>query len=452
MACGGKKNVETSSAATTADVDPQIRILLETIQKQNGKHEKQMSEMRQALRAANEENKKRVREIEVLGRSLAGMQLGEDTILTDVFTSVISHNDIAGTVRKTGVPPKEPPLLPKDLPSDEELAPTRPTEQPYLRAKDAIRYIPTLNGDDDIGVEDFIKEVRSLCSICTEQSLLLKAIKVEKIVGKAAQSIRNISIENYADLYDALRNNVAVQASADEFNEQLRELKQGNTESIQSFNIRFRRVLNKLTYAITNEYPQPITRRVMMEATMRRVTKIYINGLKREISHMIFTSKPKTLVEAEKEAADVERYLREERHGQYRRPRETIKRYGTKRPDTTRYVERPAGRIDQNRLPRPVAVLPSRPTQSELRPLQARIKCFKCGQLGHTSNQCTNFRTPGPQNKPPPRVNKVTTEDEYELMQPQEIYQQSYLDQKENPNNDFLSTQEQKLTSSEDTQ
>ena len=90
--------------------------------------------MRQALRATNEENKKRVREIEVLGRSLAGMQLGEDTILTDDFTSVISNNDISGTVRKTGVPQKEPPLLPRDLPSDEGLAPTRPTEQPYLRA------------------------------------------------------------------------------------------------------------------------------------------------------------------------------------------------------------------------------------------------------------------------------------------------------------------------------
>lgn len=46
-------------------------------------------------------------------------------------------------------------------------------------------------------------------SLCSEEELLLKAITVEKIIGKAAQSIRNIRIENYTDLFDALWQNVA---------------------------------------------------------------------------------------------------------------------------------------------------------------------------------------------------------------------------------------------------
>jgi hypothetical protein len=65
-----------------------------------------------------------------------------------------------------------------------------------------------LNGDDDIGVEDFIKEIQHMRNQCSLKELLLKAIKVEKIIGKAAQSIRNIPIDNYADLFEALRANV----------------------------------------------------------------------------------------------------------------------------------------------------------------------------------------------------------------------------------------------------
>ena len=108
MATGGKKNLETSSTASAMDKDPQIRTLLDAMQKQNEKHEKQMNEMRQALRAANEENKKRVQKIEVLGRSLAGMQLGEDTILTDDFTSIASNNEMQGTIRKGELLQKRP--------------------------------------------------------------------------------------------------------------------------------------------------------------------------------------------------------------------------------------------------------------------------------------------------------------------------------------------------------
>ena len=52
---------------------------------------------------------------------------------------------------------------------------------------------------------------RFLTRLFPHDTTLLKAIKVDKIVGKAAQCIRNITIENYANLHNALRSNVKIQ-------------------------------------------------------------------------------------------------------------------------------------------------------------------------------------------------------------------------------------------------
>lgn len=56
---------------------------------------------------------------------------------------------------------------------------------------------PILNGEDDIGVEDFVREIKEMRMMCSEQTLLLKMIKTEKIVGKAAMTIRNIHINEF---------------------------------------------------------------------------------------------------------------------------------------------------------------------------------------------------------------------------------------------------------------
>jgi hypothetical protein len=102
--------------------------------------------------------------------------------------------------------------------------------------------------------------------------------------------------------------------SNDEYNEQLRELRQGIKETIRSSYIRFRGTLNKVTYAITNEYPQPITRRVMIAGTMKKVNKIYLKGLRTDLGRLLFFDEAISLAEAEKKASELERYLREERN------------------------------------------------------------------------------------------------------------------------------------------
>lgn len=64
-----------------------------------------------------------------------------------------------------------------------------------------------------MGIEDFIQEVKEIRAMCSEKALLLKAIKVEKIIGQVAKSIRNIPLHSYVELYNALSQNVASQAT-----------------------------------------------------------------------------------------------------------------------------------------------------------------------------------------------------------------------------------------------
>ena len=45
---------------------------------------------------------------------------------------------------------------------------------------------------------------------------------------------------------------------------------------------------------------------------MRKVSRIYLKGLRHDIGLILFANEPISLSETEKKAADIERYLREE--------------------------------------------------------------------------------------------------------------------------------------------
>jgi hypothetical protein len=64
------------------------------------------------------------------------------------------------------------------------------------------------------------------------------------------------------------------------------------------------------------ENPQPLTRKIMLEKLMQKLSRIYLKGLRTDIGRMIIPRKPTTLIEAEKGAGDIDRYLREEQQRQ----------------------------------------------------------------------------------------------------------------------------------------
>ena len=116
--------------------------------------------------------------------------------------------------------------------------------QELIRAKETIRIVETLRGRDDVDVVDFIKSVEFAKQCCNEEQLLLKLILVEKIIGKAKRNIKYIDIKTYGELYVHLRNNVSIPTTVIACRNRLGQTKQGPTESIQSYNLRFRQTLN----------------------------------------------------------------------------------------------------------------------------------------------------------------------------------------------------------------
>jgi hypothetical protein len=149
-----------------------------------------------SIQQINEENKQRVKEIEILRRTVEKLKVGLDdgraTLMTEDFESV--HDNAPRRTR--------PPAPETESDDDDVQMQPRNIREPILTADKAIKYIPILNGDDDIGVEDFIADVKAIRNVCSQKVLLLRAIKTEKIIGQAAQGIRNIRIENYTTHYD----------------------------------------------------------------------------------------------------------------------------------------------------------------------------------------------------------------------------------------------------------
>ncbi|XP_076388247.1 uncharacterized protein LOC143264543 [Megachile rotundata] len=209
-----------------------LRQVFDVLQRQNEIHAKNVAEVQRQIqiltKQSDEENKRRVKEIEMLGKTLAEMKLGlgsQETFVTEDFESINHSEAKTNTKRKDKTtraqipPPSDEEDDNENIRGYQEDFDETPQQLTMLSAKDLIRYIPSLNGEDDVGVEDFIKEVREKRVRCLGRDLLLKAIKVDKIVDRAAQSIRNMSIENYSDLFEALRSNVADQVTSDEYSE-----------------------------------------------------------------------------------------------------------------------------------------------------------------------------------------------------------------------------------------
>lgn len=107
--------------------------------------------------------------------------LGSKVIITEDFDPIDTTLNPARQ-RSTHTPSAPPVEIDNDSDAD-QLQNNASAQYPLLSAKDAIRYIPVLNGDDDIEIEEFINEVREIKNECLQKELLLIPIKVEKIIG-----------------------------------------------------------------------------------------------------------------------------------------------------------------------------------------------------------------------------------------------------------------------------
>ena len=77
-----------------------------------------------------------------------------------------------------------------------------------INATIALETIRTLNGQDNVGVEDFVKSVKRARMKTSQPNLLLDLIIAKKIQGLAEKAIRYQQINSYDDLYEALRQNL----------------------------------------------------------------------------------------------------------------------------------------------------------------------------------------------------------------------------------------------------
>ena len=117
-------------------------------------------------------------------------------------------------------------------------------EEGRIKAETAIETIQGINGQDDIGIEYFIKTVKKAKTRCTQPNLLLDLIIAKKITDFAEKSIIFSQINSYEDLYDAFRQNFKSSNSILALKSKLESCKQGATESVQNFTLRFRQIIN----------------------------------------------------------------------------------------------------------------------------------------------------------------------------------------------------------------
>jgi Zinc knuckle./Retrotransposon gag protein. len=268
-----------------------------------------------------------------------------------------------------------------------------------IPAKDIIRTIKAINGQDDIGIEDFIKTIRKARLQCNQPNLLLDFIIAEKITGNAEKAIRYTQIDSYEDLYETLRRNLTQVGSVSSLRSRLESCKQGLTETVQNFNVRFRQLVNELKYAVQAEHSGPMERRIAIGIEEKESLKRYMLNLKREIGLQVRAQKPITLGEAQNYAIEMELWLKEAQPI-------VPQRNSIQKPIIRSTFIKPS-----------INTQPTMKTQSPNVNLTDRnkITCYKCGKVGHLSGQCTlrpsNFPV-GQFPKRPPQIRNIQTEED----------------------------------------
>ena len=146
---------------------------------------------------------------------------------------------------------------------------------PYHLLEIIIRTVESLNGHDDVGVYDLIKSVKQQKLRCSQPSLLLDYVLIEKIYGSAIRSIRYTHINNCEDLYKSVGTNLGTTTSIELCHAKLETVRQEN-DTIQVYNQRFRSVINELMYALQSEYSKGIERKLALQMEEKNAVKRFV--------------------------------------------------------------------------------------------------------------------------------------------------------------------------------
>ena len=272
-----------------------------------------------------------------------------------------------------------------------------------LLAKDIIRTIKGISGQDDMGIEDFIKSIERAKHRCRQSDSLLDFILAEKITGNAERAIRYLQINSYQDLYNALRQNLSQVGSASALRSKLEGCKQGLTETVQNFNLRFRQTVNELKYVVQSEHNEPMERKIAINIEEKECTKRYLLNVKREIGLQVKAQKPSNLNEAQNHAIEMEMWLNEAQ------PARTMPtNFG---PPMRAQPSLPSRQfVLKSTNPTPFKPPQFNQSQSTRTPPG---NCHKFGKQGHFISQCPNntrqnFPQGTYQKRPPQAVRRIT--------------------------------------------
>jgi hypothetical protein len=220
-------------------------------------NEKYKAAVNNLFKLIREESAQRIKEIELIGKTMAEFKLGD----TSEFNSIITddtNTSSRSTTQNTRItkPPvkrvrnEETPESYDPTNSEDEVEEPGSYEWSMFDAKTSIEFLPVLNGQDDIGVEVFIKRVREARSEYKEKRALLRLILTKRIVGEAERSIRHLVIETYGDLFENLRKFVSINITSNGARDKLQRTRQNFNESVHEYVNRFRHSLNEVIYAL----------------------------------------------------------------------------------------------------------------------------------------------------------------------------------------------------------
>ncbi|KAK1120213.1 hypothetical protein K0M31_012580 [Melipona bicolor] len=269
-------------------------------------------------------------------------------------------------------------------------------EDLILKPTDALRVIESLNGTNDIGVEEFIKSVKLARTRVNDQIILLRMIIAEKITDRAKQSIRFCQITSYEELFSALRTHVSIPNTISGSRNKLQNIRQGNNETVQSYSNRFKQALSELKYSIQAKYSNPISRNLALEQENTEAIKFYIHNLRPDLAYCIMAMQPGTLLGAQQRAIDADVWVQDmaNRKLNYRNFNVPARKTENRPNTQTQIIRRPFNTTQNS-------------------PIQ--LKCDNCQRIGHTRSNCyllkQNFPSLQHGKIPPRRINRITATD-----------------------------------------